>query len=164
MCDVSASHQRTQLTPQFQYPSESNSSVFKRCSQYTRSTKWGIFLYYINITTSVSSLYHLMVYTNQSIPDFDIWRGGGVQSHLSSPLFLSSSVLVATQIRGHIASSSPPSPPRYRYVPCILVARRIQHFLPSSTRVEYLTIIFEKKFDVLWPGIIPGALYNAHVW
>ena len=49
---------------------------------------------------------------------------------LSSP-FLSCSLLraVATQIRGHIA-------PR-RYVPCIFVARRTQHFLPSSTRARY---------------------------
>ena len=49
------------------------------------------------------------------------------------PFFLAPS-LVATQIRGHIAGSFPPSPPRF--VPCIFIARRFQLFLPSSTRVE----------------------------
>ena len=47
---------------------------------------------------------------------------------LSSPLFfLSLSLLVVAQIRGHIAVPSPPSP--LRIVPCILIARRIQPFL-----------------------------------
>ena len=52
-------------------------------------------------------------------------------------LFLS--LLVVTQIRGHIAASSPPFP--LRFVPCIFIARRFQLFLPSlvderGTRVE----------------------------
>ena len=38
-------------------------------------------------------------------------------SHLLSSLFFSLSLLVVTQIRGHIAGSSPPS--RLRFVPCI---------------------------------------------
>ena len=54
-------------------------------------------------------------------------------SLLSSP-FYALSLLVATQIRGHIAGSSPPSP--LRFVPSIFIARRFQLFLPSSTRVE----------------------------
>ena len=36
--------------------------------------------------------------------------------------------------RSHIAGSSPPSP--LRCAPCIFIARRLQPFLPSSTRVE----------------------------
>ena len=44
------------------------------------------------------------------------------------------SLLVVTQIWGHIAGSPPPSP--LRFVPCIFVARGRQPFLPSSTRVE----------------------------
>ena len=55
-------------------------------------------------------------------------------SHLLSSPFLSCSVLVVTQIRSHIVSSFPPSSPRY--VPCVFIAKRIKHFLPSSTRVE----------------------------
>ena len=43
------------------------------------------------------------------------------------------SLLVATQIWGHITGSSPPY--QLRFVPCIFIARRIQPFLPSSTRV-----------------------------
>ena len=45
------------------------------------------------------------------------------------------SLLVVTQIRGHIAGSSPPLP-ALRFVPCFFIARRFQLFLPSSTRVE----------------------------
>ena len=44
------------------------------------------------------------------------------------------SLLVVTQIRGHIADASPPSP--LGFVPCIFIARRFQLFLPSSTRVQ----------------------------
>ena len=47
-------------------------------------------------------------------------------------LFLS--LLVVTQIRGHAAGSSAPS--SLRFVPCILIARRCQICLSSSTRVE----------------------------
>ena len=39
-----------------------------------------------------------------------------------------------TQIRDHIAGSSPPSP--LRFVPCTFIARRFQLFLPLSTPVE----------------------------
>ena len=54
---------------------------------------------------------------------------------LSSPFYsLSLLLIVVTQIRSHIAGSSPPSP--VRFVPCIFIARRFQLFLPSSTRVE----------------------------
>ena len=52
-------------------------------------------------------------------------------SHRLSRRFFSLSFLVVTQIRGHIAGSSPPSPLRL-----IFIARRFQLFLPSSTRVE----------------------------
>ena len=44
------------------------------------------------------------------------------------------SLLVVTQIRCHIAGSSPSS--RLRFVPCIFIARRVQPLLPSSPRVE----------------------------
>ena len=50
------------------------------------------------------------------------------------PSFYSLSLLVVTQIRGHIAGSSPPSP--LRFVPRIFIAKIFQLFLPSSTRVE----------------------------
>ena len=53
------------------------------------------------------------------------------------PSFLS--LLVVTQIRGHIAGSSPPSP--VRFVPCFVLARRFQLFLPSLTRNIYDTKI-----------------------
>ena len=53
----------------------------------------------------------------------------------SSSPFFSISLLVVTQIQGHIAGSSPPSP--LRLVPCNFIARRYQLFLPSSTCVEY---------------------------
>ena len=43
------------------------------------------------------------------------------------------SLLVVTQIRGHIAGSSPPLPTTVRY---IFIARTYQLFLPSSTRVD----------------------------
>ena len=49
-------------------------------------------------------------------------------------LFYSLSLLVVTQIRGHIAGSSPPTP--LRFVPCIFIGRRFQLFLPSSTRID----------------------------
>ena len=39
-----------------------------------------------------------------------------------------------SQIQGHVAGSSPPSP--VRFVPSIFTARRLELFLPSSTRVE----------------------------
>ena len=55
-------------------------------------------------------------------------------SHLLSSPFFSLSLLVVTQIRGHIAGSSPSSP--LRFVPFIFIARRLQPFFPSSTRVE----------------------------
>ena len=51
-----------------------------------------------------------------------------------SPSLLYTWNIVVTQIRGHIAGYSPPSP--LRFVLCISVARRFQLFLPSSTRVE----------------------------
>ena len=51
---------------------------------------------------------------------------------LCSPFF-SLSLLGVTQIRGHIAGSSPPSP--LRFEPCIFIAKIVNLFLPSSTRV-----------------------------
>ena len=42
-------------------------------------------------------------------------------------------IVVVTQIRGRIADSSPPSP--LRHVPCFFIARGVQPFFPSSTRV-----------------------------
>ena len=47
---------------------------------------------------------------------------------------LSPSLPVVTQIRGHIAGSSPPSP--LRHVPSFLSREIIHHFLPSSTGVK----------------------------
>ena len=55
---------------------------------------------------------------------------------LSSP-FLSCSLLVVTQMRGHtavVASSHPSFPTRVRALHCF-ITRRVQHFLPSSTGV-----------------------------
>ena len=52
---------------------------------------------------------------------------------LSSPCF-SSPLPFVTQIRGHIAGTPPPFP--LRCVPSSFIARRVQQFLPSSTRVE----------------------------
>ena len=56
-------------------------------------------------------------------------------SHLLSSPFYYLSLLVVTQIRGHIAQALLPPYP-LRFVPCIFIARRFQLFLPSSTRVE----------------------------
>ena len=55
------------------------------------------------------------------------------QSHLLSSPFFSLSLLLVTQIRGHLTCFSP-SP--LRFVPWIFIARKFQLFLPSSTRVE----------------------------
>ena len=72
-------------------------------------------------------------------------------SHLlSSPFFSLPPVVVATQIRGHIAGSSPPSP--LRFMPCIFVARRLQPFLPLSTRVELRV-----------PSLLIGVLSSCYV-
>ena len=66
-----------------------------------------------------------------------------VPSHLLHSPFFSLSILVVTQIRGHIARSSPPSRLLYvRLVPCILIARGPKLFLPSSTRVELCSSLF----------------------
>ena len=43
-------------------------------------------------------------------------------------------LLLFVAIRGHIVASTTSSP--LRHVPVMFTARRIQHFLPSSTRVE----------------------------
>ena len=56
-------------------------------------------------------------------------------SHSPFVVLLVLPLQVVTQIRGHIVGSSPPSP--LRYVPCMFIARRIQHFLSSSIRVEF---------------------------
>ena len=53
---------------------------------------------------------------------------------LSSPFFFLS-LLVVTQMRGHIAGRSPP-PPHYGFVPYTFVARIFQLFLTTSTRIE----------------------------
>ena len=56
-------------------------------------------------------------------------------SHLlSSRPSCSVSLLVVTQIRGHIAGSSPPLPTTVRALH--FIERKIQLFLPSSTRVK----------------------------
>ena len=62
------------------------------------------------------------------------------------------SLLDVTQIRGHIADSSPPSP--LRFVPCISIARGFQLFLPWSIRVE-LCLQWApgvKKRQSIWPA------------
>ena len=48
---------------------------------------------------------------------------------------LSRSLPVVAPIRGHIVGPPLPSPPRYNNA-FIFIARRIQYFLPSSTRVD----------------------------
>ena len=53
--------------------------------------------------------------------------------HLLRTPFFSLSHLVEATIRGHIAGSSPLSPPRF--VPRIFIAIRLQLFLPSTARV-----------------------------
>ena len=55
----------------------------------------------------------------------------------SSSFALSLLLTVVTQIRGHIAGSSPSLPAMVCAL--IFIARRVQLFLPSSTRVELLT-------------------------
>lgn len=46
-------------------------------------------------------------------------------------------VVTQTQIRGHIVAPPPRPPPTrtVRYAPCVFIARRVDHVLPSSTRV-----------------------------
>ena len=70
---------------------------------------------------------------------------------LISP-FYSLSLLVVTQIRGHIAGSSPPYP--LRFVPCISIARRLQPFLAPSTRVELMLMLV----------CIPARSLYVHRW
>ena len=55
--------------------------------------------------------------------------------HLLSSPFYSLSLLVVTQIRGHIAGPPPPLPARVRALH--VVSRRHQLFLPWSIRVEF---------------------------
>ena len=55
-------------------------------------------------------------------------------SHLLYSPYCSLSLVAVTQIRGHIAGSYPPSP--LRIMPLIFIAKILQPFLPSSTRVE----------------------------
>ena len=62
---------------------------------------------------------------------------------LSSPFF-DLSLLVVTQIRGHIAGSSLPLP-SLRFVPCIFITRIFELFLPSSTRVELLCLTHARR-------------------
>ena len=49
-------------------------------------------------------------------------------------------VLIVPQIQGHIAGPPPPSP--LRYVSSVFIARRVQYFLPSSTRVESVLLFY----------------------
>ena len=56
--------------------------------------------------------------------------------HLLTSPFVSLSVLVVTQIRGHTAGSSPLP---MRFVPCVFIATRRQPLPPSLTRVELRT-------------------------
>ena len=58
-----------------------------------------------------------------------------------------------TQIRGHIAGPSPPSPPHGVHVPSFLFATReefIQHFLPSSTRVANCACVLDYNISMLY--------------
>ena len=88
-------------------------------------------------------------------------------SHLLSSPFCSLSLLVVTQIRGHIAGSSSP-PTHYGSCLAFFIARGFQLFLPSSTCVElcfvdlrrivltharrsqqlFLSFIFANKFKI----------------
>ena len=58
-----------------------------------------------------------------------------IPAYYPRTIILSRSLQVAAEIRGHIAGSPPPSPIRTVRA-YIFIARRIQHFLPSSTRLE----------------------------
>ena len=68
--------------------------------------------------------------------------------HLLSSPFCSLSLLVVTQIRGHMAGSSPP-PTHYGACLAFFIARRFQLFLPSSTRVEFIHIQVTIKTNLL---------------
>ena len=70
---------------------------------------------------------------------------------------LSPSLPVLTQIRGHIAGRPSPSP--LRYVPSFFLARRIQHFLPSSTRVELYYCLLTVASDLWLPSCLPVLLW-----
>ena len=83
-------------------------------------------LTHLPVTAAAMNVYSCWLY---SFWDFVFFS---ISLIISALLFLS--LLVVTQTRGHIADSSPPSP--LRFVPRIFVARRLQRFLPSSTRVE----------------------------
>ena len=61
-------------------------------------------------------------------------------SHLLSSPFLSCFLLGVTQIQSHMVGSTPRSP--LRHVTCFCIARRIQQFLLSSTRVELSLLTF----------------------
>ena len=66
-----------------------------------------------------------------------------VPSHLLYSPFFSLSILVVTQIRGHIARSSPPSQLLYvRLVPCLFYRERTQALssLVDSRRVVFVFI------------------------
>lgn len=64
---------------------------------------------------------------------------------ISFTLIPPSPSLIVTEIRDHIASSSPPeytSPPRYGTRLATSSRKNVQHFLPMSTRVElYLSAL-----------------------
>ena len=59
------------------------------------------------------------------------------------PSFFSLSLLVVTQIRAHIAGSSP-SPFPLRFLDFIFIARRVELLLPSSACVETVLVASER--------------------
>ena len=79
---------------------------------------------------------------------------------------LSHSLPAVPQIRGHIAGPPPPSPLRYRAL--IFIARIIQHFLPSSTRVElhqvYLVLGIWIPFQMSYPAYLTNQTTVSTRW
>ena len=75
---------------------------------------------------------------------------------------LSRSLSVVAQIRGRIAG--PPLPSLLRYVPSFLIARRNQHFLRLSTRVELCELIkFGALHTIFFTSAGPGRTGCAAV-
>ena len=87
-----------------------------------------------------------------------------VPSHLLCSPFCSLSLLVVTQIRGHIAGSSPPLPTTVR---ALHFYRENSSDLPSSTRVDFYVVgycLHIKPFLVYIPNIsssTPSALPDS---
>ena len=94
--------------------------------------------YYCLIAGSRTEFGHVIVYIRDMcvVSRFFFFHFFSIPFIISALLL--SSLLVVTQILGHVAGFSPPLPTtncQLRFVPCIFIARRFRLFLPS-TRVE----------------------------